>query len=68
MSGKGVLAALQSTGVDAHAFDPSERDLADLRREGYARCFVALHGRGGEDGTIQVPCCRCWAYPTPAAA
>jgi len=53
MSGRGVLAALQSCGVDAHAFDPSERDLADLKREGFARCFIALHGRGGEDGTLQ---------------
>jgi D-alanine-D-alanine ligase len=53
MSGAGVLAALQSAGVDAHAFDPAERDLAELRREGYARCFIALHGRHGEDGTVQ---------------
>jgi len=53
MSGGGVLKALRSKGVDAHAFDPAERDLFDLRREGYARCFVALHGRGGEDGTLQ---------------
>ncbi len=53
MSGTGVLKALQSKGVDAHAFDPAERDLADLRREGFARCFIALHGRGGEDGTLQ---------------
>ena len=53
MSGTGVLKALQAKGVDAHAFDPSVRDLADLKREGYARCFIALHGRGGEDGTIQ---------------
>ena len=53
MSGRGVLEALRSKGVDAHAFDPAERDLADLRREGYARCFIALHGRGGEDGTLQ---------------
>ena len=53
MSGNGVLKALQSKGVDAHAFDPSERDLFDLKREGYARCFIALHGRGGEDGTLQ---------------
>jgi D-alanine-D-alanine ligase len=53
MSGNGVLKALKSKGVDAHAFDPSERDLFDLKREGYARCFIALHGRGGEDGTIQ---------------
>jgi len=53
MSGSGVLKALRSKGVDAHAFDPSERDLADLKREGYARCFIALHGRGGEDGALQ---------------
>ena len=53
MSGTGVLAALQSQGVDAHAFDPAERDLWDLKHEGFARCFVALHGRLGEDGTVQ---------------
>jgi len=53
LSGKGVLQALRSKGVDAHAFDPAERDLYELRREGYARCFIALHGRGGEDGTVQ---------------
>ena len=53
MSGTGVLKALRSKGVDAHPFDPAERDLADLKREGFARCFIALHGRGGEDGTIQ---------------
>jgi D-alanine-D-alanine ligase len=53
MSGKSVLAALRSKGVDAHAFDPAERDLAALKSEGYARCFIALHGRGGEDGTVQ---------------
>ena len=53
MSGKSVLAALRAQGVDAHAFDPAERDLAGLKRDGYARCFIALHGRGGEDGTMQ---------------
>ncbi len=53
MSGGGVLAALCSLGVNAHAFDPAERDLGDLRREGYARAFIALHGRHGEDGTVQ---------------
>ncbi len=53
MSGGGVLAALQSQGVDAHAFDPAERDLSELKREGFARCFIALHGRHGEDGTVQ---------------
>ena len=53
LSGQGVLAALRSTGVDAHAFDPRGRELGDLRREGFARCFIALHGRHGEDGTVQ---------------
>ncbi len=53
MSGGGVLAALQSLGVDAHAFDPAERDLVELKREGFSRCFIALHGRHGEDGTVQ---------------
>src|SRR3989442_571988 len=53
MSGNAVLKALRAKGVDAHPFDPAERDLFDLRREGFARCFIALHGRGGEDGTVQ---------------
>ena len=53
MSGGGVLEALKGQGVDAHAFDPAERDLAELKREGFARCFIALHGRHGEDGTVQ---------------
>lgn len=53
MSGGGVLKALQSQGVDAHAFDPAERPLSDLKAEGFTRCFIALHGRGGEDGTVQ---------------
>ena len=53
MSGYGVLTALRAQGVDAHAFDPAERDLAELKREGFARCFIALHGRFGEDGTVQ---------------
>jgi len=53
MSGSGVLKALQSKGVDAHAFDPAERDLSELKRKGFKRCFIALHGRFGEDGTVQ---------------
>ncbi|MFO6418856.1 D-alanine--D-alanine ligase [Hylemonella sp. W303a] len=53
MSGAGVLKALQSRGVDAHAFDPAQRELGELKRDGYARCFIALHGRFGEDGTVQ---------------
>jgi D-alanine-D-alanine ligase len=52
-SGNAVLAALKSKGVDAHAFDPAGRDLGDLKREGFERAFVILHGRGGEDGTVQ---------------
>ena len=53
MSGAAVLAALQGAGVDAHAFDPAERDLHILKEEGFERVFIALHGRGGEDGTVQ---------------
>lgn len=52
-SGRAVLAALQGAGVDAHAFDPAERPLEDLKREDFARVFIALHGRGGEDGSVQ---------------
>jgi D-alanine-D-alanine ligase len=53
MSGGGVLAALRSQGVNAHAFDPSERGLHELKADGFSRCFIALHGRHGEDGTVQ---------------
>jgi D-alanine-D-alanine ligase len=53
LTGNGVLQALCGSGVDAHAFDPSVRDMGDLRREGFQRCFIALHGRFGEDGTVQ---------------
>jgi D-alanine-D-alanine ligase len=53
MSGAGVLKRCRLKGVDAHAFDPAERDLVELKREGFARCFIALHGRHGEDGTVQ---------------
>ena len=52
-SGGMVLKALRSRGVDAHAFDPAERSLEDLMREKFARAFIALHGRFGEDGTVQ---------------
>ncbi|MBP8308860.1 MAG: D-alanine--D-alanine ligase [Burkholderiaceae bacterium] len=52
-SGGGVLAALQRKGVDAHAFDPADRPLDDLVRDGFQRAFIALHGRYGEDGTVQ---------------
>lgn len=53
MSGTGVLKALQSQGVDAHAFDPAERNLSALAAEKFDRVFIALHGRYGEDGTLQ---------------
>jgi D-alanine-D-alanine ligase len=53
MSGSGVLAALQSKGVDAHAFDPGVRSLAELAAEKFDRVFIALHGRYGEDGSLQ---------------
>lgn len=53
MSGEGVNEALRSAGVDAHLFDTGERSLADLAAAGFDRVFVALHGRYGEDGTLQ---------------
>ena len=52
-SGSMVLAALRAAGVDAHAFDPARRPLEDLSREGFGCVFIALHGRHGEDGTVQ---------------
>jgi D-alanine-D-alanine ligase len=52
-SGRAVLAALQSQGVDAHPLDPDETVLEQLRAGGYDRAFIILHGRGGEDGQIQ---------------
>jgi len=53
MSGNAVLAALKRKGVDAHAFDTGDRDLHELRIQGFDRVFIALHGRYGEDGTVQ---------------
>ncbi|MDX2217936.1 MAG: D-alanine--D-alanine ligase [Burkholderiales bacterium] len=53
MSGTGIVKALKERGVDAHPFDPAERDLFELKRDGFARVFIALHGRFGEDGTVQ---------------
>src|SRR5215510_8806809 len=52
-SGNMVLAALVKSGVDAHAFDPRDRGLEALIAEHYDRVFIALHGRFGEDGTVQ---------------
>ncbi|MBL8497159.1 MAG: D-alanine--D-alanine ligase [Nitrosomonas sp.] len=52
-SGHAVLEALRRSGVDAHPFDPAERALEDLQHQGFKKAFIALHGRFGEDGTIQ---------------
>src|SRR5512147_1648729 len=52
-SGAAVLAALQRCGVDAHAFDPAAQDLHGLLEHGFKRVFISLHGRFGEDGTVQ---------------
>jgi D-alanine-D-alanine ligase len=53
LSGNAVLKALVEKGVDAHAFDPKERSVFELKRDGFDRVFIALHGRFGEDGTVQ---------------
>ncbi|WP_322999696.1 D-alanine--D-alanine ligase [Castellaniella sp.] len=53
MSGAGVCAALRESGVDAHLFDTGRQSLAELAAENFDRVFIALHGRFGEDGTIQ---------------
>ncbi|NHZ88116.1 D-alanine--D-alanine ligase [Massilia sp. CCM 8733] len=53
MSGNGVHAALQSKGIDAHLFDTGERSIADLAAQEFDRVFIALHGRFGEDGSLQ---------------
>ncbi len=53
MSGTGVLNALRNRGIDAHPFDPAERSLAELAAEKFDRVFIALHGRYGEDGSLQ---------------
>jgi D-alanine-D-alanine ligase len=53
LSGNAVLAALKRRGVDAHAFDPRDQALPSLLAEGFDRVWIALHGPGGEDGTLQ---------------
>jgi D-alanine-D-alanine ligase len=52
-SGTAVLQALQRSGVDAHPFDPAVQNLQALVDDGFDRVFIALHGRFGEDGTVQ---------------
>lgn len=53
MSGQGVVQALRASGVDAHPFDTGKQSLWQLKEQGFKRCFIALHGRGGEDGSVQ---------------
>jgi D-alanine-D-alanine ligase len=53
ISGKAVLEALRASGVDAHAFDPAVAPIWDIKKEGFDRAFIILHGRFGEDGTVQ---------------
>ena len=53
LTGNAVLAALKRRGVDAHAFDPREQPLRDLLAQRFDRVWIALHGPGGEDGTLQ---------------
>ncbi len=53
MSGKGVFDALQGAGVDVTRFDPQEQPLSELEKGDYDRAVISLHGRFGEDGTIQ---------------
>ena len=67
MSGNGVLSALLSRGVDAHAFDPSQKPLAALKGEGFDRVFIALHGPFGEDGRCRARW-KPWVFRTPAVA
>ena len=52
-SGNAVLAALQSRGVDAVSWDPAEKSMHDFDEAGFDRVWIALHGTGGEDGTVQ---------------
>ena len=52
-SGKAVLAGLIGAGIDAHGVDPQETAVTELKLKGFDKVFIALHGRGGEDGTLQ---------------
>ncbi len=52
-SGSAVLAGLREMGIDAHAVDTRDVSVLDLKKQGFAKAFIALHGRGGEDGTLQ---------------
>jgi D-alanine-D-alanine ligase len=53
MSGAAVIAGLKEAGIDAHGVDPRDFPVMRLKEEGFTKVFIALHGRGGEDGTLQ---------------
>ncbi len=53
MSGEAVIAGLKEAGIDAYGVDPRDFPVMRLKKEGYTKVFIALHGRGGEDGTLQ---------------
>ena len=67
MSGAGVLAALQSRGVNAHKFDPSEQPLSALKEEGFDRVFNILHGPSAKTAPCRA-CWKAWACRIPVAA
>ncbi len=66
-SGAAVLAGLRS-GINVHPVDPQEVDVAQLKAMGFQKAFIALHGRGGEDGTFCQECLSCSACLIPVAA
>ncbi|MFJ5335139.1 D-alanine--D-alanine ligase [Pectobacterium sp. CHL-2024] len=53
LSGQAVLAGLKEAGINAHAVDTRDVSVTTLKEEGFSKIFIALHGRGGEDGTLQ---------------
>ncbi|MCL6408637.1 D-alanine--D-alanine ligase, partial [Dickeya dadantii] len=53
LSGQAVLAGLKEAGINAHAVDTRDFPVTTLKEEGFTNVFIALHGRGGEDGTLQ---------------
>lgn len=53
LSGQAVLAGLKEAGINAHAVDTRDVSVTTLKEEGFTKVFIALHGRGGEDGTLQ---------------
>ncbi|MDC9614224.1 D-alanine--D-alanine ligase [Xenorhabdus khoisanae] len=53
LSGQAVVTGLKEAGIDAHSVDTKDFDVTKLKEEGFSKVFIALHGRGGEDGTVQ---------------